>query len=741
MAESEDVTLDGKPLHSLRVADLKTALEQRGLAKSGQKNALIKRLKGALMLENLQRTSNQHIGLQPNSQIGEEMSQNSFIKQYLAKQQELLRQRLEREAREATEADEKQSPAGPEEDDHMSKGSTSFLPEKHHIGSIHLSVNQAGGGGLPQDPGVMGSHRLDTGPVPVSQELPDTKAGRMWHPSFLQGHDEGATPSPPRAVASLSVRVVGQPERQGLPIMMPRSQEREGTAPVEAGPAHSVLQLSRSAACSQVDSNDDDEEDDDDDDDSGDNDEWGPSSRVKKDFRAPPVHPPAAAAAPQRSRRKLQPPQHIPPQPQPVHQPPLQLRQPTPPPSPPPELSFPLPDTPKQSPHDQDEPAGIAEDAAPGAGMVSPPSLKRQESSSSSRSSSPEPPSTRRPGPLSLLVQKMESEGVFGAQKVGMEGEREGEMEVEVQEGGKPAAQDSAQQLLGSEVSIPVPTMTPAQHDAQNSELQKEKDGEKENKKVDETSAPFRLTSPTTFPPKRKPIFSEVPPPESFKSPSKPQVSVLTTAPKRSEDIDMEIEASTEMAESKHKGVKQMKVLEKEALKPAEASKKALKSAHATEEGEIDKTRESSLREKSPERRASTSSQSSSSDTDSESSSSRSSSSPSQEKSIPPSQKKDEKEKRRDVEEKKKAQSFREVKQEALSEPAGQVAMELEGRSHSESALQQSDQQGAESSDSHPEEVPSPLPLLILVPAYCHHLFSSTTSITCPAMPKRLGCT
>lgn len=150
----------------------------------------------------------------------------------------------------------------------------------------------------------MGSHRLDTGPVPVSQESPDTKAGRIWHPSFLPGHEEVATPSPPRAVASLSVRVVGQPERQGLPIMMPRSQEREGTAPVEAGPAHSVLQLSRSAgaaACSQVDS--DDEEDDDDD--SGDDDEWGSSSHGKKDLRAPPVHPPAAAAAPQRSRRKL----------------------------------------------------------------------------------------------------------------------------------------------------------------------------------------------------------------------------------------------------------------------------------------------------------------------------------------------------------------------------------------------------------------------------------------------------
>lgn len=50
----------------------------------------------------------------------------------------------------------------------------------------------------------------------------------------------------------------------------------------------------------------------------------------------------------------------------------------------------------------------------------------------------------------------------------------------------------------------------------------------------------------------------------------------------------------------------------------------------------------------------------------------------------------------------------REVKQEALSEPAGQVAMELEGRSHSESAMRQSDHQGAESSDSHPEEVRRP---------------------------------
>ena len=50
MAELEDVTLDGKPLNSLRVADLKLALEKRGLPKSGQKNALIKRLKGVSLV-------------------------------------------------------------------------------------------------------------------------------------------------------------------------------------------------------------------------------------------------------------------------------------------------------------------------------------------------------------------------------------------------------------------------------------------------------------------------------------------------------------------------------------------------------------------------------------------------------------------------------------------------------------------------------------------------------------------
>ncbi|XP_014062500.2 apoptotic chromatin condensation inducer in the nucleus isoform X2 [Salmo salar] len=452
----EDVTLNGKPLQSLRVADLKAALEQRCLPKSGAKNTLIKRLKGALMLENLQRTSTPHIGLQPNSQIGEEMSQNSFIKQYLAQQQELLRQRLEREAREAAEADE--SPAGPEEEEHTEDGndSDSYNPDKHRPMPSQPPLTRAeeegGGGGGPmmmghQGQGIMMGHqgqgmmmgkgqgmmgqgmmsrRPDFGPSSVPQESPDAPGGPgSWmqqRPSLQHGlhHEEPTTPSPPRAVASLSVRVLGDPERQGLPPSMPpraQTQEKEGTAPADDDrPAHSVLHLSRSARAAAGSNRVQEDCDDDDDSSEEDEDEWGPAAkRGGGRGLAPPPQPqqpsPSVPAARERSRRKLQPPQHIPPQ-QVVHQPPMQLRQPTPPPSPPPELSFPLPDTPKQSPPDMDE---EPEGAGAGVSVRLPPGgLQRQDSDSSSRSSSPEPRAKRRPGPLSLLARKMASEGAYG---------------------------------------------------------------------------------------------------------------------------------------------------------------------------------------------------------------------------------------------------------------------------------------------------------------------------------------
>uniref|UniRef100_A0A3B4CXA7 SAP domain-containing protein n=1 Tax=Pygocentrus nattereri TaxID=42514 RepID=A0A3B4CXA7_PYGNA len=689
MAELEDVTLDGKPLHSLRVADLKAALEQRGLAKSGQKNALIKRLKGALMLENLQRTSTPHAGLQPNSQIGEEMSQNSFIKQYLAKQQELLRQRMEREAREAAEADDSNSPAGPEEEDHAEANDddSSYLPEKvHDEGGDH-------GGGLPQDPGLPGARRLDVGSAPVAQQPSDASTGRIWQPSFSQ--EEVATPSPPRAVASLSVRVVGQPERQGL---VPRPQEREGTAPVEAGPAHSMPQLSQSAHTQEE--SDDDE---DDDDDSDEDDEWGPSHR-RKNARAPPVHHPPAASA-QRSRRKLQPPQHIPPQPQPVHHSPLQLRQPTPPPSPPPELSFPMPDTPKQSPPDQDEPAAPGEGARAGmSGASSPPPLQRQESSSSSGSSSPEPPSQRRPGPLSLLVRKMESEGAFdGGQKKEEEEEADGAMEEADQEDAQMEmeANNSALEISRGEDdthALSGAVAPPGQQDLPQEELPKEPEL-------------VATTLSTTPPPvtKRPRMFSEVPPPECLLSPSKPeQVSVLVSGPRHADvDVAMETEecaAAPELTPEKDddKDMKPQAETDKpaspqapEAGEDTQRTRSVLPPSPPPEEGEAERAKpKPRKREKSSERHSSSSSHSSSSESDSESSSSTSSGSSPQDKSSPPSKKK---------------VSVLDVKQAAVAEPTGPVAMELEERPESQSTLAQPAPQGApETAESRPDESTTP---------------------------------
>lgn len=244
----------------------------------------------------------------------------------------------------------------------------------------------------------------------------------MQRAAFQRGHKDPPAPSPPRAIASLSVRVLGQPDRQGLPPVTPRTHEKEGAAPSEPGSAHSVLHLSRSAGGlpagkrAKEDSDEDDSVNDSDEDEDEEED-WGPGpAGPRRDNKAHP-QPKVPLGVPStfaRSKRKLQPPQHIPPppqqqQPQPHHSP-MQLRHPTPPPSPPSGL-FPLPDTPKQSPPD----AGDSEDEAPEAHAnrsvpLPPPAMQRQDSNSSSRSSSPEPPVKRRPGPLSLLVHKMESE-------------------------------------------------------------------------------------------------------------------------------------------------------------------------------------------------------------------------------------------------------------------------------------------------------------------------------------------
>ncbi|XP_034038354.1 apoptotic chromatin condensation inducer in the nucleus [Thalassophryne amazonica] len=333
MSDLDDVTLDGRPLQSLRVADLKVALKERGLSKSGKKKKLIKRLKGALM-ENLQRTSTHHTGRQPNSQFGEEMSHNSIIKQYLAKQQELLRQCLEREAREAYETNE--------QDDHTETNNSTSCPQTQDVTPMLLDQHKP--------PCLSGGEGLS---VKVNQ-MEDNRN----NPTDMSSAPASAPPV--SASGSETISIVGG-ERQSV---------RGHTS--RRVPADS------------------DEEDGDDD--------WVSSTRRRS--RRQPARARVTRERSGASRHLQQ--QHIPS----VLSP--QLRQPTPPPSPPPELSFPLPDTPKQSP------------PSPGvqpARQLSSSTSSSGSSSSSSRSSSPEPQrsgqSERKPGPLTLLARKMESEGAF----------------------------------------------------------------------------------------------------------------------------------------------------------------------------------------------------------------------------------------------------------------------------------------------------------------------------------------
>lgn len=263
---------------------------------------------------------------------------------------------------------------------------------------------------------------MSPSPTLCHQESSEAPSARMQRAAFHQVHKDPPAPSPPRAVASLSVRVLSQPDRQGLPPAVSRAQEKEGTAASEMGSGHPVLHLSRSAGVSAGSNVQEDSDEDDDDDESEDDDDWGPGpGTTRRDNRVPSQPqqmPPSVSSAVARSKRKLQPPQHIPP-PQ-VHHTPMQLRHPTPPPSPPPNL-FPLPDTPKQSPPNTDDHEG------PRVASFPPPTMQRQDSDLSSRSSSPEPPVKRRPGPLSLLVHKMESERAFHSEETTSAAEMSGE--------------------------------------------------------------------------------------------------------------------------------------------------------------------------------------------------------------------------------------------------------------------------------------------------------------------------
>lgn len=87
MADNSD--LDSKQLNSLRVIDLRSALERRGLPKGGSKKELVERLKLQLKLEKLQKEADKTEDKVPNLALQDELAgQNDFVRQYLAAQQQ-----------------------------------------------------------------------------------------------------------------------------------------------------------------------------------------------------------------------------------------------------------------------------------------------------------------------------------------------------------------------------------------------------------------------------------------------------------------------------------------------------------------------------------------------------------------------------------------------------------------------------------------------------------------------------
>ena len=94
-----DLTINGKPLASLRVVDLKEELQKRGLPKSGNKTELIERLKGYLAKQQIQPQHQNANDLHqsgtghdtgvgggaqpPNVSLAHGLTDNDFVKDYL----------------------------------------------------------------------------------------------------------------------------------------------------------------------------------------------------------------------------------------------------------------------------------------------------------------------------------------------------------------------------------------------------------------------------------------------------------------------------------------------------------------------------------------------------------------------------------------------------------------------------------------------------------------------------------
>ncbi|CAG0891562.1 unnamed protein product [Darwinula stevensoni] len=147
-----DLIVDGKPISSLRVIDLKSQLEKRGLSKSGSKKDLQERLISHLQLEESRESSSQDEDHVPNLELQNAAiaEDNDFIREYLASQQAIYQ--VQREAKKKVEEEirresETGSEASQEETDSSEIGSppAGRSPKGHRGGSRrHLRRDSSG---------------------------------------------------------------------------------------------------------------------------------------------------------------------------------------------------------------------------------------------------------------------------------------------------------------------------------------------------------------------------------------------------------------------------------------------------------------------------------------------------------------------------------------------------------------------------------------------------------------------
>jgi len=88
--------IDGRPLSSLRVVDLKQELEKRGISKSGSKKDLVDRLRVRLELESHQQeAAPDHLSQGPTTSVTEIEEPNDFVKTYIEQRQQALQKQQE----------------------------------------------------------------------------------------------------------------------------------------------------------------------------------------------------------------------------------------------------------------------------------------------------------------------------------------------------------------------------------------------------------------------------------------------------------------------------------------------------------------------------------------------------------------------------------------------------------------------------------------------------------------------